>query len=180
MGLEDFDRCLAFHSLSKRSNLPGLRSGFVAGDADLIERFLAYRTYHGCSMSEPIQIASALAWSDEEHVSQNRKAYDARFQAVSDVFADSDQFTTPAAGFYLWPNIGLDDQAFTRRLLIEQNVAVLPGSFLAREQDGRPNPGKGHLRLALVAGLEDCVEAAERIAASLSTHEADRVSAPST
>ena len=163
MGLSDYQRCLVFHSLSKRSNLPGLRSGFVAGDATLIKRFLTYRTYHGCSMSEPVQRASVVAWQDEQHVKDNRRAYDEKYAAVTDILGRKLQMSTPAAGFYLWPEIPVNDQNFTQQLLAEYNVRVVPGSYLAREVAGRPNPGKNHIRLALVAPLKDCVDAANRI-----------------
>jgi len=144
--------CLAFHSLSKRSNLPGLRSGFVAGDADLIARFLTYRTYHGCSMSGPVQEASIAAWCDEQHVRANRTEYDAKYKAVLQILQPVLPLSVPPAGFYLWPRLPIDDRLFTQTLLATQNVRVVPGSYLAREDDeGQGNPGKHHLRLALVA-----------------------------
>lgn len=168
MGLDSFERCLAFHSLSKRSNLPGLRSGFVAGDAALIEKFTRYRTYHGCSMSGTVQHASIAAWSDEQHVAENRTAYDAKYQAVIDILSPVLPMTIPPAGFYLWPELAVDDQQFTQRLLAEQNVRVVPGSYLARAtSEDTANPGTNRLRLALVAPLDDCVEAAQRIAMCL-------------
>jgi len=164
MGLDSYDRCLAFHSLSKRSNLPGMRSGFVAGDTTLINKFADYRTYHGCSMSGAVQNASAAAWSDEQHVSQNRSAYDEKYTAVVDILSKKLAVKTPPAGFYLWPELPVDDQEFTQRLLAEENVRVVPGSYLARENEKTEyNPGKNRLRLALVATLDDCVEAANRI-----------------
>jgi len=163
MGLSDYSRCLVFHSLSKRSNLPGLRSGFVAGDADLIKQFLKYRTYHGCSMSEPVQRASVVAWKDEEHVVANRQAYDEKYERVTQILGSRLQISAPPAGFYLWPEIPEDDQLFTQRLLAEHNVRVVPGSYLAREVAGQPNPGKNHIRLALVAPLDDCANAAKRL-----------------
>lgn len=164
MGLDAFDRCLVFHSLSKRSNLPGLRSGFVAGDANLIKHFTSYRTYHGCSMPGAVQSASAAAWSDEQHVTQNRSAYDEKYAAVVSILKTKLSVTTPPAGFYLWPELPTDDQAFTQRLLKEQNVRAVPGSFLARATtDDAVNPGQNRLRLALVAPLDDCVQAANRI-----------------
>ncbi|NND90438.1 MAG: succinyldiaminopimelate transaminase [Granulosicoccus sp.] len=170
MGLHGYDRCLAFHSLSKRSNLPGLRSGFVAGDASLISRFVEYRTYQGCSMSGFVQRASIAAWSDESHVQVNRAAYDEKFAAVAGILGQSLGVNTPPAGFYLWPELPVDDQLITRRLLAEFNVRVVPGSFLARAP-GRDNynPGTNHLRLALVAPLDDCVTAAQRIVQCLQT-----------
>lgn len=164
MGLQDFDRCVVFHSLSKRSNLPGLRSGFVAGDATLIKHFAAYRTYQGCSMSGAVQSASTAAWSDEQHVTQNRKAYDEKYSAVTSILNSKLSVSTPPAGFYLWPELPVDDQTFTQRLLAEQNVRAVPGSFLARATTAEAtNPGQNRLRLALVAPLDDCVQAANRI-----------------
>lgn len=168
MGLTDYKRCLVFHSLSKRSNLPGLRSGFVAGDAALIKQFLTYRTYQGCSMSEPVQRASIVAWQDEKHVISNRQAYDEKYSAVHSILGRSLQLMTPAAGFYLWPELAVDDQRFTQQLLAEHNVRVVPGSYLAREVAGRANPGKNYIRLALVAPIDDCVEAANRLVDCLS------------
>lgn len=162
MGRTDFARCVVFHSLSKRSNLPGLRSGFVAGDADLLAPYLTYRTYHGCAMPVQTQMASIAAWQDESHVEDNRRQYQAKFDAVLDILGDVMQVQRPDAGFYLWPQTPMDDETFTRRLLAEQNVAVVPGRYLSREVDGY-NPGAGRVRMALVASLEDCVEAAQRI-----------------
>ncbi len=162
MGNTSYRNCLAFHSLSKRSNLPGLRSGLVAGDEKLIKSFLTYRTYHGCSMAPPTQAASIAAWSDETHVTENRKLYDRKYQRVTETLAPVLTLDTPAAGFYLWPELPLDDETFTRDMLAQHNVAVVPGSYLAREIDGH-NPGKGRARLALVAPVDDCVVAAERI-----------------
>ena len=158
----DYARCVVFHSLSKRSNLPGLRSGFVAGDASLLQPFLTYRTYHGCAMPVQTQHASLAAWQDEQHVQDNRVQYQAKFDAVLDILGGVMDVERPDAGFYLWPRTPLDDQTFTLRLLAEQNVAVVPGSFLSREVDGY-NPGAGRVRMALVAPLEDCIEAAQRI-----------------
>lgn len=162
MGRNDFARCVVFHSLSKRSNLPGLRSGFVAGDASLLKPYLTYRTYHGCSMSIPAQLASLAAWQDEQHVAVNRERYQAKFTAVLDILGDVMDVQRPDAGFYLWPATPLDDETFTRRLLAEQNVAVVPGRYLSREVDGY-NPGAGRVRMALVAPLDECIEAAQRI-----------------
>ena len=164
MGLDRYDRCLAFHSLSKRSNLPGLRSGFVAGDAELIRRFVEFRTYQGCSMSGVVQHGSIAAWNDEAHVQENRAAYDEKYAAVIEILSPALKVSIPPAGFYLWPELPIDDQLFTVRLLAEFNVRAVPGSYLARApgQDNY-NPGTNHLRLALVAPLEDCVTAAQRI-----------------
>jgi len=164
MGRDDYKRCLVFHSLSKRSNLPGLRSGFVAGDENIIEKFTAYRTYHGCSMSGAVQSASIAAWSDEQHVTENRTAYDAKYKAVTDILKNTLSVNVPPAGFYLWPELPLDDQTLTQRLLAEENVRAVPGSYLARAAyPGNGNPGYKRLRLALVAPLDDCIEAAHRI-----------------
>ncbi|SFM31093.1 succinyldiaminopimelate transaminase [Halopseudomonas yangmingensis] len=162
IGRHDYARCVVFHSLSKRSNLPGLRSGFVAGDAQLLAPFLQYRTYHGCAMPVQTQLASLTAWQDETHVEENRQQYQAKFDAVLDILGDVMDVQRPDAGFYLWPRTPIDDESFTRRLLAEQNVAVVPGRYLSREVDGY-NPGAGRIRLALVAPLQDCIEAAQRI-----------------
>lgn len=162
LGRRDFARCLAFHSLSKRSNLPGMRSGFCAGDARVIEAFLRYRTYHGCAMPFHHQAASTAAWNDEAHVQANRELYRRKYDAVIDILSPVLPLTRPEAGFYLWPALPMDDVAFATGLLARENVSVLPGSFLAREAAGL-NPGAHRARLALVAPLEDCVEAARRI-----------------
>ena len=163
MGLENFDRCIAFHSLSKRSNLPGLRSGFAAGDASIIKRFVEYRTYQGCSMSGAVQDASIAAWNDEEHVKGNRCAYDAKYNAVIDILSPVLDVAPPPAGFYLWPQLPVDDTLFTQKLLEHYNVRTVPGSYLARADDETNNPGNNRLRLALVASLDDCTEASKRI-----------------
>ena len=161
-GRDDCSRCMVFHSLSKRSNAPGLRSGFVAGDARLIEQFLRYRTYHGCAMPPATQAASISAWRDEAHVAENRTLYTQKFTAVLDILAPLLDVRLPDAGFYLWPQTPVDDAEFARGLLLQQNVVVLPGSYLSRDAAG-VNPGRNHVRMALVAPLEDCIEAAERI-----------------
>ncbi len=166
MGNTSFNRCLVFHSLSKRSNLPGLRSGFVAGDATLIKQFFQYRTYHGCTMPGPVQQASIAAWKDEQHVIENRNAYNEKYKAVLPILNTVMDVDEPAAGFYLWPNLPIGDEALTQALYSEQNVAIVPGSYLARVVNGN-NPGTNHTRLALVAPLEHCIEAAERIAQCL-------------
>ena len=163
LGNSDFKQCLAFHSLSKRSNLPGLRSGFVAGDAALIREFRRYRTYHGCAMPLHHQLASIAAWSDEAHVVENRALYRAKFDSVNDVLAPVLNTRIPEAGFYLWPKTPTSDTEFARTLLEQTNVAVLPGSYLGRDVDGR-NPGCDHVRIALVATHQETLEAAERIA----------------
>ena len=152
-------------SLSKRSNVPGMRSGFVAGDASVLESFLLYRTYHGSAMSPAVQRASIAAWNDEAHVEANRQLYRQKFAAVTPLLAEVLDVALPDAGFYLWAKVpGGDDVAFARGLLAQYNVTVLPGSLLAREAQGR-NPGAGRVRLALVAGLDECLEAARRIVA---------------
>ena len=172
VGVDDFRRCLSFHSLSKRSNLPGLRSGFVAGDAELLARFLEYRTYHGCTLSGAVEAASLAAWADEAHVADNRAAYDASFAGAVDALRPALDARVPPGGFYLWPRVPVDDEALTRRLLAEANVRAVPGSYLARDAvdpaTGRAvNPGERRLRLALVAPPDDCAEAARRVAAVL-------------
>jgi N-succinyldiaminopimelate aminotransferase len=153
-----YERLVAFSSLSKRSNAPGMRSGFVAGDAELLKRFRLYRTYHGSAMSLAVQKASIAAWNDEEHVRENRRLYAAKFDAVLPLL----KAERPGGGFYVWMKTPIDDTEFVRRLHHEYNVLVLPGSYLGREVGG-VNPGAGHVRVALVAPLRECVEAAERI-----------------
>ena len=163
LGREGFPRLLVFSSLSKRSNVPGLRSGFVAGDAELIKAFLLYRTYHGSAMSPVVQRASVAAWNDETHVQANRALYREKFARVTPLLARCMDVALPDAGFYLWAGVpGGDDVSFTVDLLAQYNVAVLPGSFIARSSQGQ-NPGAGRVRMALVAGVDECVEAAERI-----------------
>ena len=162
MGLDDFRRCLAFHSLSKRSNLPGLRSGFVAGDAGLLQKFLLYRTYQGCAMSPAIQAASLAAWGDESHVRENRARYREKFERVLAILSATLGPQKPQAGFYLWPTTPIEDIEFAARLYAEQHVTVLPGQFLSRDTKSG-NPGVNKVRMALVAPLQECVEAAHRI-----------------
>jgi len=162
MGDSDFRNCVVFHSLSKRSNLPGLRSGFVAGDARILQQFALYRTYHGCAMPVHHQLGSIAAWNDEAHVRANRQLYREKFAAVLARFDGKLTVSAPDAGFYLWPRLQGSDTEFARRLYASENVTVLPGSFLAREAHGI-NPGANHLRLALVAEPDQCVEAADRI-----------------
>jgi N-succinyldiaminopimelate aminotransferase len=164
MGNPDFRRCLVFHSLSKRSNAPGLRSGFVAGDAQLVESFHRYRTYHGCAMAPPTQAASIRAWADEEHVRANRTLYREKFAAVLEILEDVLDIRMPEAGFYFWPRTPIPDPEFARGLFEQQNVTVLPGSFLSRKTDG-VDPGARRIRMALVAPIDSCVEAARRIRA---------------
>ncbi len=162
LGVTDYRHCLAFQSLSKRSNLPGLRSGFVAGDGTVMERYLEYRTYHGCSLSSLAQAASICAWNDEEHVRANRELYRVKFDAVLPILAPVLDVAAPQAGFYLWPRTPRDDAVFARELYERENVSVLPGSYLSRTAAG-VNPGHNRVRVALVAPLEQCVAAAHRI-----------------
>jgi len=158
----NFENCIVFHSLSKRSNLPGMRSGFVAGDEQLIKSFLLYRTYHGCAMPPVHQIASIEAWSDEEHVKQNRALYLEKFDTVLDILKPVIDVTMPDAAFYLWLTTPIDGERFTKKLFAQQNVTVVPGSYLSRENNGC-NPGESHVRMALVAPLDECITAANRI-----------------
>ncbi len=169
LGRGDFQNLIAFTSLSKRSNVPGMRSGFVAGDANIIKQFLLYRTYHGSAMSPVAQQASIAAWNDEAHVVANRELYRQKFAQVTPLLAPHLNVALPDAGFYLWADVsqvqtGMDDVHFAQQLLAQYNVAVLPGSLLAREAQG-VNPGTGRIRLALVAETAECLEAAERICA---------------
>jgi N-succinyldiaminopimelate aminotransferase len=167
-GRTRFERCMIFRSLSKRSSVPGLRSGFVAGDPRLMQQYLLYRTYHGCAMPVPTQLASIAAWDDEAHVIANRALYREKFQRVLPILAPCLDVARPEGGFYLWPDIGrawsggADDAEFTRALHAQQNVTILPGSYLARDNAGG-NPGRGRVRISLVADVADCVEAARRI-----------------
>jgi N-succinyldiaminopimelate aminotransferase len=160
----DFSRCIVFHSLSKRSNLPGLRSGFVAGDASILKEYLLYRTYHGCAMPEQVQLASVSTWNDEQHVIANRALYKEKFEHVLNILDGSLDVSMPEASFYLWPKTPIDDTQFAQRLFAEQNITALPGQFLSRKQDGI-NPGEKHIRIALVATLEECIDAAQRLKA---------------
>lgn len=162
LGRTDFKNLLAFTSLSKRSNVPGMRSGFVAGDAALVKQFLLYRTYHGSAMSTVVQKASIAAWNDEQHVQDNRAQYRAKFAQVTPMLAGVLDVALPDAGFYLWAKVPGSDTDFARDLLALYNVTVLPGSFLAREARGF-NPGANRIRMALVAETAECVEAAQRI-----------------
>jgi len=172
LGRSDFRNLIAFTSLSKRSNVPGLRSGFVAGDAQIIKRFLLYRTYHGSAMSPMVQAASIAAWGDEAHVIANREQYRAKFAQVTPLLAEVLDVALPDASFYLWAGVpGGDDVRFALELLAQYNVAVLPGSLLARTAHGT-NPGAGRIRLALVAEVAECMEAAERIRAFAKTYQA--------
>ncbi|MFL6600992.1 MAG: succinyldiaminopimelate transaminase [Steroidobacteraceae bacterium] len=171
-GHDSFERCVVFHSLSKRSSLPGLRSGFVAGDPKVMSRFLLYRTYHGSAMPVPTQLASIAAWNDDVHAAANRRLYQEKFDRVIPILSDVLQVERPSGGFYLWSDVRGDDERFTRDLFAQQNVTVLPGSYLSRgtaagggtASAGNPaNPGAGRVRISLVPGVEQCIDAAERI-----------------
>jgi len=156
-----FERCVVFHSLSKRSSVPGLRSGFVAGDAKILAGFRLYRTYHGCAVPVHTQLASIPAWNDEAHVIENRRLYREKFARVMPMLREVLEVDVPDGAFYLWLAVG-DDEAFTRGLFERQHVTVLPGSYLARDTAGG-NPGRGRVRVSLVANVDDCVEAARRM-----------------
>ncbi len=162
LGRTGFERLVAFTSLSKRSNVPGLRSGFVAGDASILKQFLLYRTYHGSAMSPVVQAASVAAWNDEAHVVDNRAMYRQKFAQVTPLLAQVLDVRLPDASFYLWAGVKGSDESFARDLLAQYNVTVLPGSYLARESQGA-NPGAGRIRMALVADTAECLEAAQRI-----------------
>lgn len=164
LGRTDYHNLVAFSSLSKRSNVPGMRSGFVAGDANLLSRFLLYRTYHGSAMSPVVTAASIAAWTDETHVRENRRLYREKFDAVVPILQRALNVTRPAASFYLWVPTPGSDAEFARDLYAHTGVTVLPGSYLARDAHGS-NPGQGRVRMALVAPLAQCVDAAERITA---------------
>lgn len=159
IGRTDFRRCIVFHSLSKRSNVPGIRSGFVAGDKSLMKSFLAYRTYHGCAMPIATQLASVAAWNDDSHVTENCRLYAKKFELVTPILEDVFEVDVPDASFYLWPLIPCDPEEFTRRLYQAANVVVLPGSYLSRVGPAG-DPAAGRLRISLVASVEDCVTAA--------------------
>ncbi|MDH5649666.1 MAG: succinyldiaminopimelate transaminase [Gammaproteobacteria bacterium] len=162
LGIKDYRRCLVFHSLSKRSNLPGLRSGFIAGDGAIMADYLEYRTYHGCTMSSLAQSISIQAWNDETHVQENRLQYRKKFDAVLEILKPVLPVTRPDAGFYLWARTSISDEVFTKLLFEKQNVKVLPGSYLSRKT-ASGNPGSHHVRMALVATVEECQDAAFRI-----------------
>jgi len=162
MGNTVFNRCVMFQSLSKRSNAPGLRSGFVAGDAKILNNYFKYRTYHGCAQPFPTQYASVAAWKDETHVIENRVLYRQKFTAFINILGDVCSINKPPASFYIWLKTSIDDTDFAQQLFAQQNVTVLPGSYLSRLAHGI-NPGKNHVRIALVAPVEECIEAANRI-----------------
>ena len=163
LGRSQFPRLVAFGSLSKRSNVPGMRSGYVAGDADILAKFLLYRTYHGCAMNPAVQAASTAAWQDEEHVRDNRRLYREKFRDALALLAEVTEAAMPEAAFYLWLRTPVPDTEFAKRLFEQYNVTVVPGSYLAREAHG-VNPGTNFVRIALVAPVEECVEAAQRLA----------------
>ncbi len=163
LGRTDFRRLVVLSSLSKRSNVPGMRSGFAAGDAALLKRFLLYRTYHGGAMSPPVQVASTAAWRDEGHVVENRRLYREKFAAALPLVRAPLETAMPDGGFYLWMGTPIPDADFARELYRQYNVSVLPGSYLARESGGT-NPGRNHIRVALVAQFDDCIEGVRRIA----------------
>lgn len=161
-GHDAFQRCMTFHSLSKRSSVPGLRSGFVAGDPAIIKPYLLYRTYHGCAMPVPTQLASIAAWNDDAHAAVNRGLYREKYARVLPILQPVLDVVEPDGAFYLWPDVHRDDEAFTRDLYATQNLTILPGSYLARDtRDG--NPGRNRVRISLVAPVEECVVAAQRI-----------------
>ncbi len=162
LGRPDFRNLISLTSLSKRSNVPGMRSGFCAGDAAIIEKFLLYRTYHGCAMSPVVQAASIAAWRDEQHVIENRAKYRSKFEQVTPLLADVLELALPDAGFYLWARVKGSDTDFARELFTLYNVTVLPGSYLSRASQG-VNPGEQRIRMALVAETAECLEAAQRI-----------------
>jgi N-succinyldiaminopimelate aminotransferase len=161
-GRDRFQRCMVFHSLSKRSSVPGLRSGFVAGDPELIKPYLLYRTYHGCAMPIPTQLASIAAWNDDAHAAANRALYREKFARVLPILGPVLDVVEPDGGFYLWPEVQRDDEAFTRELFAAQNLTILPGSYLARDTTAG-NPGRGRVRISLVASVDECIVAAQRI-----------------
>jgi len=171
LGRTGYPRLIGFSSLSKRSNVPGMRSGFVAGDAEVIKKFLLYRTYHGSAMSPSVQSASIAAWNDEQHVIENRQKYITKFKQVTPMLQEVLDVELPDAGFYLWARVNklskladISDVEFAKRLYAEYNVTVLPGSYLGREAHG-VNPGENRIRMALVAEVDECLEAAQRIVA---------------
>ncbi len=164
LGRRDFRRLVAFSSLSKRSNVPGMRSGFVAGDAEILAKFLLYRTYHGCAMNPAVQAASAAAWSDEKHVQENRRLYKEKFEKALAALSPVTEAAMPEAAFYLWLRTPIDDTEFAKQLFGQYNVTVVPGSYLAREAHGI-NPGRNYIRVALVAPVAECLEAVQRLKA---------------
>ena len=158
-GHDSYQRCMVFHSLSKRSSVPGLRSGFVAGDPAIIKPYLLYRTYHGCAMPVPTQLASIAAWNDDAHAAANRAMYREKYARVLPILAPVLDVLEPDGAFYLWPDVQRDDETFTRELFATQNLTILPGSYLARDTPGG-NPGRQRVRISLVAPVDECVTAA--------------------
>jgi N-succinyldiaminopimelate aminotransferase len=173
LGRKDFRRLVSFSSLSKRSNVPGMRSGFVAGDADVLAKFLLYRTYHGCAMNPAVQAASSTAWGNEQHVAENRRLYREKFDKARAILSPVTEVNMPDAAFYLWLRTPIGDTEFAKQLFEQFNVTVVPGSYLAREAHG-VNPGRNFIRVALVAALEECVEALQRLAAFYGQFSADK------
>ncbi len=169
LGRDSFERLVVFHSLSKRSSVPGLRSGFAAGDARLMDGFYRYRTYHGCALPIPVQKASVWAWQDENHVRENRALYRKKFEAAAHLLGPHPPYVPPDGGFYLWARVGGDDETFARRLYAEQGVLVLPGSYLSRPTP-QGDPGRGHVRISLVPDLETTRQALSRIRDFLAEH----------
>lgn len=169
LGMNDYKRCLVFHSLSKRTSVPGMRSGFVAGDAEIIDKFRLYRTYHGSAMSPMIQAASAAAWQDEQHVIKNRALYREKFDKVLAILTPIATVQRPQGAFYLWLKTPGDDTRFAQRLFEACNLTVLPGSYMSRAAHGI-NPGANYVRIALVDSVEVCVEAATRMKEFLRTY----------
>ncbi len=163
LGRSDYRNLVTFFSLSKRSNVPGMRSGFVAGDANILEKFALYRTYHGCAMNPAVQATSAVAWQDEEHVAENRRLYTEKFAQVLAILKPVIRVNLPDASFYLWLRVPIADTTYAQQLYRDYNVSVLPGSFLAREARGT-NPGENFVRIALVPPLAETLDAAQRIA----------------
>ena len=168
-GRARFERCVVFHSLSKRSSVPGLRSGFVAGDPAIMARLLLYRTYHGSAMPVPTQLASVVAWQDDAHAAANRRIYQEKFARVLPLLTPLLNVARPAGAFYLWPHVGGDDERFTRELFARANLTVLPGSYLGRT-GAAGNPGAGRVRISLVPEVAQCVEAAQRLREFLQAH----------
>jgi len=168
IGRDDFRRCVVFHSLSKRSSVPGLRSGFVAGDASVMAAYRLYRTYHGCAVPLMVQRASVPAWEDEAHVLASRRLYQEKFDAVMPILDGVLDVSAPPAAFYLWAPTPIDDERFAQQLFATQHVTVLPGRYLSRPADSG-DPGVGRVRISLVASTAECVEAARRIREFCST-----------
>jgi N-succinyldiaminopimelate aminotransferase len=162
-GHSNYERCVVFHSLSKRSSVPGLRSGFVAGDPAVLKSYLLYRTYHGCAMPVPTQLASIAAWDDDAHAAANRALYREKYARVLPILAPVLDVVEPDGAFYLWPDVGRDDEAFTRELFATQNLTILPGSYLSRTSRDGADPGRNRVRISLVAPVDECVQAAQRI-----------------